>query len=85
MIMGDLGAATSNLDDTQAQIKHSASNCWLCFDLCGITSMEDSIHIENPKARAVAESIWGANPIDEVDRIPIWLDCDTGLSCSTWS
>jgi hypothetical protein len=46
--------------------------------------MEVGADLENTPARIAAQSIWGTDPISDQERIPIWLDCDTGL-CNQWS
>jgi hypothetical protein len=47
--------------------------------------MEESPDFEQPNAIKVAQDLWGDSNTAEGDRIPVWLDCDTGhdvgISC----
>lgn len=47
--------------------------------------MDSGAIMDNAHARSVARSIWGLDTINDQERIPIWLDCDTGLLLIMWS
>jgi hypothetical protein len=34
--------------------------------------------LSNPEVRLAAEKIWNHGKVAEDERIPVWLDCDTG-------
>jgi hypothetical protein len=44
--------------------------------------MESISDFDDPKSIALAKKLWGDESILEDEKIPVWLDCDTGHDVS---